>query len=107
MTNKTPPAWATLAAIEICGLYSDKDYTIDDMGLTIANYAPDAEALAVALEKVKKAFASYEIMFPAKYAYLVNTEIHAALTTYRARFPLVDSSPASPMVADEMGAGGQ
>lgn len=79
MTNQTPPAWATQAAIQLSALDDDDSITLEYMAEVIARCSPDAEALAVALENVINPKTGNR-----DYTSAINT-----LAAYRARFPKV------------------
>lgn len=90
---KTPPVWATQAAREL-----DREWpnlkTDKEVALTIATYAPDAEALADAVEALTICFGKMFDNIPQeddypedKLARQVIMTSHSILREYRARFP--------------------
>lgn len=91
MDNKTPPAWATLAANRINSGMPDEDAFI------ISDCAPNAEALAEALEEALEEMKSWQIdwermaddnAYTPSFSEPTNQAI-SALSAYRARFPKV------------------
>ena len=85
----TPTEWYTTKDQRGEGYHIQSAVTNEDNYVCLVDKREDAEfivtacnnhvALVEALKEVQKAFSSYEITFPAKYAYLANTQIKQAL----------------------------
>lgn len=91
MTNQTPPAWATIAAHDIDSGYfgpsnSQSIERVNNYACIISSHAPDAEALAEALEWLVAINARHEKGQNWETCMLQSRN---ALREYRARFPKV------------------